>query len=84
MRELRTSPSKASPRKSASNTSGGAAAFGGAVTVDPRDASDLERAMRALLTDDEVLATLAAQAKALRWKTWDEYAAQTWHHLTES
>ena len=61
-----------------------AAGFGGAVTVDPRDPSDLERAMRALLTDDVGLAELAGRARSLRWKTWDEYAAETWHHLAES
>ena len=62
-----------------------AAALGGAVTVDPRDAVPTSngRCERCSPTT-RCWPTLAAQTKTLRWKTWDEYAAETWHHLTES
>jgi glycosyltransferase involved in cell wall biosynthesis len=57
------------------------AAGGGAVVVDPRDTGDLRRAMAKLLDDDDLLDVLRAQIHRRRWKTWDEYAAETWQHL---
>jgi len=57
------------------------AAGGGAMVVDPRDPSDLEAAMARLLTDDSSLETLRHQAAGRRWKTWDEYAHETWNYL---
>ena len=59
-----------------------AAAGGGALLVDPRDPAAIEAAMRRLLTDDALLAQLRQQAQALRWKTWDGYARETWDFLT--
>jgi glycosyltransferase involved in cell wall biosynthesis len=60
------------------------AAAGGALTVDPRDTDAIEAAMRLLLTDEVAFARVRDEARALRWKTWDEYAAETWRYLVES
>ncbi len=54
------------------------AADGGALLVNPRDDHDLTDAMRRLLTDDELHAELAAQARARPARTWDDYARATW------
>lgn len=51
---------------------------GGALLVDPRDESDLAHALRRLLTDDALHATLAAAAATRRATTWDAYAADLW------
>ena len=59
-----------------------AAEGGGVLTVAPRDAAALAGAMRLLLTDDEEHRRLTKAAAARTFKTWDEYAAETWEHLT--
>ena len=59
------------------------AAGGGAITVDPRDTGAIEAAMRLLLTDDDAFARVRDEARALPWKTWDEYARETWRYLVE-
>jgi glycosyltransferase involved in cell wall biosynthesis len=55
---------------------------GGAVLVDPRDDHALADAMRMLLTDEDELNRLSAQAQRRPLRTWDTYAAQTWDLLT--
>lgn len=57
---------------------------GGALLVDPRDDSSLTDAMRALLTDDDLLAELQRQARSRPTRTWDTYAVETWRALTGS
>jgi len=58
------------------------AAAGGALTVDPHDDHAIAAAMRALITDDVLHATLARQAKQRARRTWDTYAREAWDHLT--
>ena len=58
------------------------AAQGGALTTDPRDDHDLAAAMRTLLTDDRLLASLREQARRRPPRTWDDYAAEVWDWLT--
>ncbi|WP_159081423.1 glycosyltransferase family 4 protein [Nocardioides sediminis] len=53
-------------------------ADGGALTVDPRDDHAIADAMRRLLTDDDLLAELEAQARSRPSRTWDDYARETW------
>lgn len=55
---------------------------GGALTVDPHDPHDLADAMRALLTDDNLLARLEDEARARPQRTWDHYAGEAWEFLT--
>jgi glycosyltransferase involved in cell wall biosynthesis len=57
------------------------AADGGALLIDPRDDAALVDAMRRLLTDDILLATLRQQARARPSRTWEQYAADLWDHL---
>ncbi len=57
------------------------AADGGAVLVDPRDDDALTDAMRALLTDDTLLARLREQIRARPVRTWDAYADEAWQQL---
>jgi glycosyltransferase involved in cell wall biosynthesis len=57
------------------------ASGGGALLVDPRDDHDLARALRGLLTDDELHRRLSKEAQALPVRTWDEYAAEAWRYL---
>ncbi len=57
------------------------AADGGALLVDPRDDDSIIDAMRRLLTDDDLVAQLSAQALARPVRTWDDYAADTWNQL---
>ncbi|MGB3676536.1 MAG: hypothetical protein WA988_19060, partial [Candidatus Nanopelagicales bacterium] len=56
---------------------------GGAEFVDPRNITQLTTAMRRLLTDDDHLAQLRAEAKSRTLPTWDNYAAQTWKWLVD-
>ncbi|MCC2335680.1 glycosyltransferase family 4 protein [Cellulomonas wangsupingiae] len=53
----------------------------GGLLVDPRDDVALARGLRRLADDDELLASLTAEAVASPARTWDEYAAQTWDYL---
>ncbi|SCX51762.1 Glycosyltransferase involved in cell wall bisynthesis [Klenkia marina] len=57
------------------------AAEGGALTVDPRDDDALMAGMRRLLTDDDLLCELEAQAASRPTRTWDDYAAESWRVL---
>ncbi len=59
------------------------AADGGAVLVDPRDVDQVEQAMGRLLTDHDLLDQLRTQARDRTWKTWDDYAEETWAHLVD-
>lgn len=49
---------------------------GGAVLVDPRDPDAVADAMRRLLTDDRLVASLREQASHRAVRTWDEYARE--------
>ncbi|MFP5220281.1 MAG: glycosyltransferase [Actinomycetes bacterium] len=53
-------------------------ALGGTVPVDPRDDDALTDAVRRLLTDDDAVAALRAQALARPVRTWEEYAREAW------
>jgi glycosyltransferase involved in cell wall biosynthesis len=57
-------------------------AGGGALLVDPRDDDSVTDGMRALLTDDELLARLTTEAEARPAGSWDAYARDTWAVLT--
>ena len=59
-------------------------AFGGVLTVDPRDDSDLVAKMRDLLTRPELVSSLQKQTEAARPKTWDEYSLEVFAYLTGS
>jgi glycosyltransferase involved in cell wall biosynthesis len=54
---------------------------GGALLVDPRDDHSIADALRAMLTDDERHAQLAAEAAARPRRTWDDYARDVWGTL---
>ena len=60
------------------------AADGGALLVDPRDVRSIAAGMRRLLTDDALLASLAAAARDRPRRTWDDYAAELWSVLVGS
>ncbi|HLZ37993.1 MAG TPA: glycosyltransferase [Mycobacteriales bacterium] len=62
---------------------GGHGAGGGALLVDPRDDHDLARALRRLLTDDELHGRLSQEAQALPVRTWDQYAHEAWQYLVD-
>jgi glycosyltransferase involved in cell wall biosynthesis len=57
------------------------ASEGGALTVDPRDDDALLDAMRRLLTDDDLIATLQRAARQRPSRTWDDYARELWDAL---
>ena len=57
---------------------------GGCVTVDPRDDLAIVEAFRALLTDDELLGRLRAEAVARESKSWHDYADELWSEAIES
>lgn len=57
------------------------AAEGGALLADPRDWDDLLQQTRRMLTDDALLADLAAQARGRHFTDWEAYAADVWRHL---
>lgn len=59
------------------------AADGGAVTVDPRDDTDLIAAMRRLLTDDAELASLRSQIDKRAGRNWQDYADELWNAIVE-
>lgn len=53
---------------------GEAARGGGVLTVAVPDAANLAHAMRRLLTEPAILADLAAQARARKFRSWNDYA----------
>jgi glycosyltransferase involved in cell wall biosynthesis len=59
------------------------AAGGGCLTVDPRDDDAVGDALRRLLTDSELLATLRAEAAERPVETWSTYAKELWDLLVE-
>jgi glycosyltransferase involved in cell wall biosynthesis len=56
---------------------------GGALEVDPRDDRALTTAMRQLLTDDELLATLTLAAQTRTPRSWADYADDLWTQLVD-
>ncbi|MET3806931.1 glycosyltransferase involved in cell wall biosynthesis [Nakamurella sp. UYEF19] len=54
---------------------------GGVLTIDPRDDHALTDAMRVLLTDPAVLATLREQITRRTGRTWARYATELWTTL---
>ncbi|MBO3083840.1 glycosyltransferase family 4 protein [Cellulomonas fengjieae] len=54
------------------------AAHGGALLIDPRREDQLVDALERMLTDDELHATLSAQAVSRPEGTWEQYAARLW------
>lgn len=56
---------------------------GGALMVDPRNVDEVAAAMRTLLTDDDALATLRAEAQQRPQSSWDDYADATWRWLVD-
>jgi glycosyltransferase involved in cell wall biosynthesis len=57
------------------------AAKGGALMVDPRDDGAVTGALRRLLESPALRARLAGEARRLRWRSWDDYAADAWAYL---
>jgi glycosyltransferase involved in cell wall biosynthesis len=57
------------------------AAAGGALLIDPRDDQHLTGALRALLLDHPLRDRLAAETANLRFRTWEQYASETWDYL---
>jgi glycosyltransferase involved in cell wall biosynthesis len=58
------------------------AAHGGALLVDPRDPDELTDALRRLLDDPNLRRRLAAEARRLPARSWDDYATEVWEFLT--
>jgi glycosyltransferase involved in cell wall biosynthesis len=56
---------------------------GGALLVDPTDDLAIADQMRRLLTDDQLVAELRAQALRRPTRTWDDYAAELWAALAD-
>jgi glycosyltransferase involved in cell wall biosynthesis len=56
---------------------------GGALLVDCRDDHEIAHALRRLLTDDALHATLSRQAHQRPRRTWDDYADETWSYLVQ-
>lgn len=54
---------------------------GGALLVDPRDVAAIEKQMALLLTDDDLLERLSAEAGARTFGSWDRYADDIWDFL---
>lgn len=54
---------------------------GGALLVDAYSDTEIHDAMRRLLTDDELLQQLRAQAQSRPPRTWDDYARDLWDDL---
>jgi len=59
------------------------AADGGCLVVDPRSDEQLTAAMRRLLTEPELAASLRAEIAARPTRTWDDYANELWAGLVE-
>jgi len=58
------------------------AAGGGCVTVDPRDPDAIAAGMRALVTDDALVARLRAEAAARPARGWADFAGEAWIAMT--
>jgi glycosyltransferase involved in cell wall biosynthesis len=56
---------------------------GGCLMVDPRDDTELTRAMRLLLTDPDRLAALRAEIPGRPSRSWDQYATSLWSFLVD-
>jgi glycosyltransferase involved in cell wall biosynthesis len=54
------------------------ASEGGCVTVDPRDDDAIVAGMRKMITDDALIEGLRQEARAIRQRTWAEYADELW------
>lgn len=54
---------------------------GGCLLVDPRNDAQLHDAMRRLLVDDDLHDALAAEARAIDLRSWDDYADDLWTAL---
>jgi glycosyltransferase involved in cell wall biosynthesis len=54
---------------------------GGALLIDPYDDRSLTDAMRQLLLDDPLHGRLAAEAARRSFRTWDQYASETWDYF---
>jgi len=54
---------------------------GGALLINPRNDSELVTGLDRLLTDDALHARLAAEAREVPTRSWDDYAAETWAYL---
>jgi len=59
------------------------AAAGGCLLIDPRDDDDIARAMRDILTDNDLREKLVAEALARPTETWAGYARQLWADFHE-
>ncbi len=55
----------------------------GAVEVDPRDTDALRSAVECLLSDDDELLRLQAEAGSRTWSTWDDYCDDLWGFFTD-
>ena len=51
--------------------------------VDPRNTGELTQALRRMLVEPGLRDALAARAAALRFGSWEEYAAGTWSYLVD-
>ena len=60
------------------------AANGGAIVVDPADDDAITSALRRILEQQSLRDRLADEAAALQWRSWDDYARETWDFLTGS
>jgi hypothetical protein len=54
---------------------------GGALLVDAHSDAEIHDAMLRLLTDDELLRRLQAEAGTRPSRTWDDYARDLWNDL---
>jgi hypothetical protein len=58
------------------------ASSGGAITVDPRNDSDIARAIVQMLTDQSLYGKLRSEAAAYVVRPWDDYARNVWEYFT--
>lgn len=56
---------------------------GGVLLVDPYDDASIAAGMLRLLTDDDELGRLAAEAKSRTPRSWDDYAAELWSYFVD-
>ncbi|QAY63404.1 glycosyltransferase [Xylanimonas allomyrinae] len=59
------------------------AAEGGCLLVDPRDDDDVTAALRRIVTEPALRASLAAEAVQRPVRTWDDYASALWAFLVD-
>jgi glycosyltransferase involved in cell wall biosynthesis len=57
------------------------AGSGGALVVDPHDDAAIAAALRRLLLSPGLRQRLADEAARIGWRTWDDYARETWDFL---